>query len=263
MYAYITWAGHGKADKELIEKIKQQLAISQIDGEHIEVDSFDAARQAAQAAIEKGTKTIVAIGHDNCFNAIIDGVARNNQDKSAVGYIPINRHPTSTTELLGIRSWKDSLSILPVRKLQDFTLLDTQNGYILSELHLTIEQKDEKSTPIECVFDGKLTLTTVCDELIITNLENQNQPHTKNISIEARAAGHYKSRTKESLINLPHLLQAKSDKNQVVFKLLANEVKINPKDNHFNEYGTDEDARSLEIGHKTTTIRAIVKKHRN
>lgn len=267
MYTYISWVNdHSKTDQEAIHKIKEQLAASEINGKHIEAHDFKSAKQAAAAAIEQGAKTIVAIGQANCFNALIDSVAAHDQDNCAVGFIPLSSQATSTTNLLGIKGWKDGLAILAARKLHDFTLLGTKNGYILSELRLTIQQSGDKATPIECTFDDKLTLRAICHELKITNLENQSQPHPKRISIEALAPGTYEApvQTKESFINLPHLLKGRAKDDRVLFRLLADEVKIDPKDNRFNEYElTNQTSPILHIGHDTATVRVIVKKHRD
>lgn len=261
MYHYISWQNSdSKIARETYSKIKNQLAAGAIDGEYSEVSNFMSAKQAAATAQKKGAKTIVAIGDDSCFNAVIDGVA-SGQNGSAVGFIPLTHQASHTANLLGIGGWKDSLAILSARKLHDFTLLSTKNGYILSHLKLTIGSRDKEASPIEFVFDDQLTIKAVCHDIEITNLKNQDQPHPKKLSVEARATSSYRGKIKESFINLPHLLKSKPKEDQVLFRLLADEVKIDPKGNSFNEYDTDQPSQALEIGSQSTTIRVIVKKH--
>lgn len=263
MYYYIFQHGPNRAHQEIHQKIKQQLETSQIQGEQIEADNTAEIRQAAAKALEAKAKTIVAIGDDECLNAVISAVVAGQEGAVAIGFVPTYETNSATTHLLGIRGWKEALSILSARKLHDFSLLTSDNGqaYILADLILRPTPSDQAQL-LKCTLDNQLTIEAEGSELKITNLLNQNLPQHKNIVVELLNHQDYHTGGKELLLRLPYAGK-KQAAHQTVFRLLANKITLawNEKTSK-NPPNKETTTNNITIGDKVTKIRLIVKKHR-
>ncbi len=260
MYQYIALVhDHHKSEQESYSIIKKLLSSSQIDGEHQVVSSLDGVRQATRLAT-KNAKTLVAIGDDDCFNTLVDIIATSDTPELVAGYIPLSKHQTAATKLLGIRSERDAISTLTARKLHQFSMLSVDDGYFLSQLDLVVDSDQDSDKLIECVIDDQLTIKANSRRLLFTNLIDQVQSQQKNLLVEGFSQIDYKTNSHQPFIRLPYLKNKPLQQNQAIFRLLANEIKIKTNGQSFVDRVKADS--TINIGQKIKPVKVIVKKHR-
>lgn len=115
MYYYIInpAAGNGRINK-IQTKLKARLKELDIAGEFVKSTGVGDVTKLARMGIEKGYKTIVAVGGDGTIHEVINGIDDSNV---ALGIIPMG----STNELantLGIPDWQSASNILSARKTE-------------------------------------------------------------------------------------------------------------------------------------------------
>ncbi|MDD3678647.1 MAG: YegS/Rv2252/BmrU family lipid kinase [Patescibacteria group bacterium] len=120
MYYYIVnpAAGGAKIDK-IQDRLKARLSDLGIMGEFVKTTGPDDVAKLTRMGIEKGYKTIVAVGGDGTINEVMNELIDN--PKVVLGIIP-----TGTTndlaDALGIRGWFSAASILASRKVEEIDL---------------------------------------------------------------------------------------------------------------------------------------------
>lgn len=119
MYYYIInpASGGGKINK-VQEKLKERLKELGIAGEFVKSTGPGDIPKLTRMAVEKGYKTVVAVGGDGTINEIINAIG---STEIALGIIPLG----STNELagmLGIPDWQTACNILAARKIEEVDL---------------------------------------------------------------------------------------------------------------------------------------------
>ncbi len=119
MYYYIInpASGGGRINK-VQDKLKDRLKELGIAGEFVKSTGPGDIQKLTRMAIDKGYKTIVAVGGDGTINEIINAI---DEPGIALGIIPLG----STNELagmLGIPDWQTACNILAARKIEEVDL---------------------------------------------------------------------------------------------------------------------------------------------
>lgn len=193
MYYYIInpASGGGKINK-VQEKLKERLKELGIAGEFVKSTGPGDISKLTQMAIDKGFKTIVAVGGDGTINEIINAIG---DSGVALGIIPLG----STNELanmLGITDWQIACNILAARKIEEvdlglvgdnvfvtaasigfdnivFDLKKSQTTGMLSNINyiarLSSAVREYKPVKLTLDFDKKYTVETDCFNFSISN----------------------------------------------------------------------------------------------
>lgn len=120
MYYYIVnpAAGGAKINK-IQERLQERLKRLGIMGEFVKSTGPDDVAKLAKLGMERGYKTIVAVGGDGTINEVMNAIIDN--DKVVLGIIP-----TGTTNdlanALGINDWYSATGILASRKVEQIDL---------------------------------------------------------------------------------------------------------------------------------------------
>jgi YegS/Rv2252/BmrU family lipid kinase len=119
MYYYIInpSSGGGRINK-IQDKLKDRLKELGIAGEFAKSTGVGDVNRLAKIAIEKGYKTIVAVGGDGTINEVINALS--NTD-IALGIIPIGNN-NELANMLGIGDWTSACNILAARKVENIDL---------------------------------------------------------------------------------------------------------------------------------------------
>ena len=119
MYYYIInpASGGGKINK-VQDKLKERLRELGIAGEFAKSTGPGDIARLARMAIEKGYKTIVAVGGDGTINEIINATA---DSGIALGIIPLGSK-NELANMLGIPDWQIACNILAARKIEEVDL---------------------------------------------------------------------------------------------------------------------------------------------
>jgi len=194
MYYYIInpAAGGGKINK-IQERLKERLKSLGIAGEFEKSTGPTDIPKLTKIAIDRGFKTIVAVGGDGTINEMINAV--DSKESIAIGIIPTG----STNELaniLGIYDWQSACTILAARKVEKldlgrigdhffvtsatigfenvlFDLVKNQKSSAFSRgvflMNLTREARKFKPVRLELEFDGRYSVETECINLSVSN----------------------------------------------------------------------------------------------
>lgn len=132
MYYYIVnpAAGGAKIDK-IQDKLKSRLRDLGIMGEFVKSTGPEDVAKLARMGVEKGYKTIVAVGGDGTINEVMNELI--DKDKIVLGIIP-----TGTTndlaDALGIKGWYSATSILASRKVESIDLGVVAGRYFVTSV---------------------------------------------------------------------------------------------------------------------------------
>ena len=129
MYYYIInpASGGGKINK-IQDKLKERLKELGIAGEFAKSTGPSDVARLTHMAIERGYKTIVAVGGDGTINEIINAIG---SSSVALGMIPMGFSNELST-MLGITDWQTACNILAARKVEQVDL-----GLINDKLFVT------------------------------------------------------------------------------------------------------------------------------
>jgi YegS/Rv2252/BmrU family lipid kinase len=194
MYYYIInpAAGGGKINK-IQEKLKERLKALGIAGEFEKSTGPTDIPKLTRIAIDRGFKTIVAVGGDGTINEMINAV--DSKENIAIGIIPMG-NTNELANILGIHDWQSACTILAGRKVEKvdlgkigdkffvtaatigldnivFDLTRYQKTSVFSKgvfyMNLTKAVKKFKPIHLELEFDGKYSVSTDCYNLAISN----------------------------------------------------------------------------------------------
>lgn len=134
MYFYVVnpAAGGGKIDK-IQEKLKSRLRELGVMGEFAKSTGPEDVAKLTRMAIDKGYKTIVAVGGDGTINEVMNQLVGN--EKTVLGIIPIG----STNDLadtLGIKSWYQATGVLASRKVESVGIGLAGKRYFVTSIAL-------------------------------------------------------------------------------------------------------------------------------
>lgn len=139
MYYYIVnpAAGGGKINK-IQERLTDRLKRLGIMGEFVKSTGPDDVAKLARLGIERGYKTIVAVGGDGTMNEVLNSIIDN--EKVVLGIIPTG----TTNELadaLGIHDWYDATGILASRKIEQIDLGRIDNKFFVTSVTIGFDSK--------------------------------------------------------------------------------------------------------------------------
>lgn len=132
MYYYIVnpAAGGAKIDK-IQDKLKSRLRELGIMGDFVKSTGPEDVAKLTRMGIEKGYKTIVAVGGDGTINEVMNELIGN--EKVVLGIIP-----TGTTndlaDALGVKGWYSATSILASRKIENIDLGKVGDRYFVTSV---------------------------------------------------------------------------------------------------------------------------------
>ena len=193
MYYYIInpASGGGKINK-IQDKLKERLKELGIAGEFAKSTGPGDIARLTKMAIERGYKTIVAVGGDGTINEIINAIG---DAGSALGIIPMGSS-NELANMLGITDWQIACNILAARKVENVDLgrindklfvTQASIGFdnILFELKrarregafgkfaysakLSAAARSFKPIHLEFNFDGKYSVETDCFNFSLSN----------------------------------------------------------------------------------------------
>jgi diacylglycerol kinase (ATP) len=193
MYYYIInpASGGGKINK-VQDKLKDRLKELGIAGEFVKSTGPGDIARLTKMAIEKGFKTIVAVGGDGTINEIINAIDANGV---ALGIIPMGSS-NELANMLGITEWQMACNILAARKVEevdlglindklfvtaasigfDNLLYDLKRGQHLGLFgslsfmtKLSTAARGFKPIHLELNLDGKFSVETDCFNLSLSN----------------------------------------------------------------------------------------------
>jgi diacylglycerol kinase (ATP) len=139
MYYYIVnpAAGGAKINK-IQDRLKDRLKRLGIMGEFVKSTGPDDVAKLARLGVERGYKTIVAVGGDGTINEVMNAILDN--DKVVLGIIP-----TGTTndlaDALGIKDWYQATGILASRKIEEVNLGRVADRYFVTTVSIGFESK--------------------------------------------------------------------------------------------------------------------------
>lgn len=115
MYYYIInpAAGGGKINK-IQDKMKARLKELGILGEFVKSIGKGDVEKLTKIGIEKGFKTIVAVGGDGTINEVINGIK---DTDITLGIVPVGG-TNELAKILGIPDWQSALNVLAARKTE-------------------------------------------------------------------------------------------------------------------------------------------------
>lgn len=132
MYYYIVnpAAGGAKIGK-IQDRLKSRLTDLGIMGDFVKSTGSDDIARLARMGVEKGYKTIVAVGGDGTINEVMNELLGN--EKIVLGIIPIGT-TNDLADALGVKSWYSATSILASRKIEDIDLGKVGNKYFITSV---------------------------------------------------------------------------------------------------------------------------------
>lgn len=193
MYYYIInpASGGGKINK-VQDKLKDRLRELGIAGEFAKSTGPGDVSRLTKMAIDKGFKTIVAVGGDGTINEIINAIG---DSKVALGIIPMGSS-NELANMLGITDWPIACNILAARKVEEvdlglindklfvtaasigfdnilFELKRSQRAGALGRFafmtKLSTAARTFKPVHLEFNFDGKYSVETDCFNFSLSN----------------------------------------------------------------------------------------------
>jgi diacylglycerol kinase family enzyme len=143
MYYYIINPAAGRgAISGIQDKLRERLAAVGIEGEFAKTTGPGDATQMTKLAIEKGHKTVVAVGGDGTVNEVINGIT---DESVAIGIIPLGRSNLLARHL-GIGSWQQACEVLAARRIANYGLILAGHQVFLSTLNLSFENQPAAPT---------------------------------------------------------------------------------------------------------------------
>lgn len=139
MYYYIVnpAAGGGKINK-IQDRLKERLKRLGIMGEFVKSTGPGDVAKLAKLGVEKGFKTIVAVGGDSTINEVMNAII--GSERVALGIIPTS----NTNELalaLGITDWYAATGILAARKVEEVDLGRVGDRFFVTSVSVGFEPR--------------------------------------------------------------------------------------------------------------------------
>lgn len=142
MYYYIVnpAAGGSKIDK-IQDRLKSRLKDLGIMGEFVKSTGPEDVGKLTRMAIERGYKTIVAVGGDGTINEVMNEIIDN--PKIVLGIIPIGT-TNDLADSLGIHSWYSATGILASRKVEEINLGQIGKRYFVTSVMIGFDAEFAK-----------------------------------------------------------------------------------------------------------------------
>lgn len=142
MYYYIVnpAAGGSKIDK-IQDRLKSRLQDLGIMGEFVKSTGPEDVAKLTRMAIDKGYKTIVAVGGDGTINEVMNELI--DQPKIVLGIIPIGT-TNDLADSLGVHGWFSATGILASRKIEEVNLGKIEDRYFVTSATLGFDAEFSK-----------------------------------------------------------------------------------------------------------------------
>lgn len=139
MYYYIVnpAAGGGRINK-IQDRLKERLKRLGIMGEFVKSTGSGDVAKLARIGIEKGYKTIIAVGGDGTINEVMNVAIGN--EKVAMGIIPTS-NTNNLAFALGIKDWYSATGILASRKIEQIDLGKVSDRYFVTSVTIGFDPK--------------------------------------------------------------------------------------------------------------------------
>jgi YegS/Rv2252/BmrU family lipid kinase len=136
MYYYILnpAAGGGRINK-IQDRLKARLKELGIAGEFVKSIGEGDITKLTKLGIERGFKTIVAVGGDGTINEVINGLS---DTSVAMGIIPIG-NSNELAKTLGITDWQSACNILAARKIEEVDLGKIGKKFFVTSVNIGFE----------------------------------------------------------------------------------------------------------------------------
>jgi len=142
MYYYIANPISGRNRLAQIQpKLLHALHSLGVEGSWLTTTAPGEVQAAATQAVAKGFTTIVAIGGDDTFSEVLNGLV--GRDNVAAGVIPIGLNNRLASRL-GLTDWHEACRALATRRLTSYSLIAAGQKYFLSALELGITTSLDK-----------------------------------------------------------------------------------------------------------------------
>jgi YegS/Rv2252/BmrU family lipid kinase len=160
MYYYIInpAAGGGKINK-VQENLKERLKVLGIAGEFAKSTGPGDVAKLTNLAINKGFKTIVAVGGDGTINEAINAISKKNV---VLGIVPMG-NTNELAKLLGIDGWQNACNILAARKVEEIDLGKINDQYFITSASIGfdnvifgLEKYAKSSFPANTLYNFKI-----------------------------------------------------------------------------------------------------------
>lgn len=139
MYYYVVnpASGGGKINK-IQDRLKDRLKRLGIMGEFVKSTGPGDVAKLAKLGVEKGFKTIVAVGGDSTINEVMNSVIDN--EKVALGVIPTS-NTNELASILGITDWYGATAVLAARKVEEVDLGQIGNRFFVTSVSVGFEPR--------------------------------------------------------------------------------------------------------------------------
>ena len=132
MYGYIydTFLGNPNYQKELI-KIENSLTDLELRGQTIKLSLMNSVGHSIRDLLQRGVKTIIAVGSDQLFSRIIDDA--DILEGVTLGIIPLGSHQR-LAYLFGVPSGEQACQVIAARLIQKVSLGKINNAYFIDSV---------------------------------------------------------------------------------------------------------------------------------
>lgn len=139
MYYYIVnpAAGGGKINK-IQDRLQDRLKRLGIMGEFVKSTGSDDVAKLARLGIERGFKTIVAVGGDGTINEVMNATI--NHEKVVLGIIPTGTK-NELASALGIDDWYAATGILASRKIENIDLGSIGEHFFVTSVSIGFDSR--------------------------------------------------------------------------------------------------------------------------
>lgn len=153
-----------RSSESVVRAIETRLTDFGIAGKILRLQGLFAPEAIIEDEIKKGAETIVIVGNDATFGAVLSRAA---SCKIAFGFIPVGPENT-IAEVLGIPEGDAACDILARRRKMklDVGWISNRNRYFVSRLHIP-------SSDISVSYDGRFRVSSALRkmELVVCNLQ--------------------------------------------------------------------------------------------
>jgi len=179
VYIYDSYVNDRK-NQSIISKIETRITDLGLGGKIIRIGMFNSIYNAIENEINKGAKTIIAVGNNNIFNQVINSVAKfltsTPKKNIPIGFIPVGKQNNEKAQFTGIPFNEEACDILSARRIDLLDLGKINNQYFLFEAKIPT-----KGTTIEIDKNFSIEIDKSGD-IYIVNLPTINMPKEINSS---------------------------------------------------------------------------------
>ena len=152
-----------------ITRVETRITDLGLNGKIIRLGVMSSLYDSIENELNKGAKTIIAVGNNSLLNQVINSVARltalNSVNKNIpIGFIPIGKKDNEIADHLGITLNEEACDILSARRVQKLDLGLINNYYFLTQATITTEGTTveiDKNYSIEILEEGEVGIVNL------------------------------------------------------------------------------------------------------